>query len=37
MEFEDYLVASGVTLEEDDDDPRAGADYRNIINKLRHH
>ena len=35
MEFEDYLVASGVTLEEDDDDPRAGADYRNIINKFK--
>ena len=35
MEFEDYLVASGVTLEEDDDDPRAGVDYRNIINKFK--
>ena len=35
MEFEDYLVASGVTLDEDDDDPRAGPDYRDIINKFK--
>ena len=35
MEFEDYLVASGVTLDEDDDDPRAGTDYRDIINKFK--
>ena len=35
MEFEDYLVASGVSLEEDDDDPRARPDYRDIINKFK--
>ena len=35
MEFEDYLVASGVTLEEDDDDPRTRPDYRDIINKFK--
>ena len=35
MEFEDYLLASGVTLDEDDDDPRAGPDYRDIINKFK--
>ena len=31
MEFEDYLVASGVTLDEEDDDPRMRPDYRDII------
>ena len=31
MEFEDYLVASGVTVDEDEDDPRARPDYRDII------
>ena len=35
MEFEDYLVASGVTLEEDEDDPRVRPDYRDIINKFK--
>ena len=35
MEFEDYLVASGVTVEEDEDDPRVQTDYRNIINKFK--
>ena len=35
MEFEDYLVASGVTLDEHDDDPRAGPDYRDIINEFK--
>ena len=35
MEFEDYLVASGVTLEEDEDDPRQGPEYRDIINKFK--
>ena len=34
MEFEDYLVASGVTVDEDDD-PRARPDYRDIINKFK--
>ena len=35
MKFEDYLVASGVTVEEDEDDPRAQPDHRDIINKFR--
>ena len=35
MEFEDYLVASGVTVDEDEDDPRARPDYRDIINKFK--
>ena len=35
MEFEDYLVASGVTVEEDEDDPRVQSDYRDIINKFK--
>ena len=35
MEFEDYLVASGVTVEEDEDDPRVQPDYRDIINKFK--
>ena len=35
MEFEDYLVASGVTVDEDEDDPRVRPDYRNIINKFK--
>ena len=35
MEFEDYLVASGVTLDEDDNDPRMRPDYRDIINKFK--
>ena len=35
MEFEDYLVASGVTLDEDEDDPRQRPDYRDIINKFK--
>ena len=37
MEFEDYLVASGVTVDEDENDPRVRPDYRDIINKLKHH
>ena len=32
MEFEDYLVASGVTVEEDENDSRVRPDYRDIIN-----
>ena len=35
MEFEDYLVASGVTVDEDENDPRARPDYRDIINKFK--
>ena len=35
MEFEDYLVASGVTVDEDQNDPRAQPDYRDIINKFK--
>ena len=35
MEFEDYLVASGVTVEEDEDGPRFQPDYRDIINKFK--
>ena len=35
MEFDDYLVASGVTVEEDGDDPRVQPDYRDIINKFK--
>ena len=35
MEFEDYLVDSGVTVDEDEDDPRARPDYRDIINKFK--
>ena len=35
MEFEDDLVASGVTVEEDADDPRVRPDYRDIINKFK--
>ena len=35
MEFEDYLVASGITVNEDEDDPRQRPDYRDIINKFK--
>ena len=35
MEFEDYLVASGVTVDEDENDPRQRPDYRDIINKFK--
>ena len=35
MEFEDYLVASGMTVDEDENDPRARPDYRDIINKFK--
>ena len=35
MEFEDYLVALGVTVEEDENDPRVQPDYRDIINKFK--
>ena len=35
MEFEDYLVASGITVDEDEDDPRQRPDYRDIINKFK--
>ena len=35
MEFEDYLVASGVTVDEDEADPRIRPDYRDIINKFK--
>ena len=35
MEFEDYLVASGVTVDEDENDPRVRPDYRDIIIKFK--
>ena len=35
MEFEDYLVASGVTVDEDENDPRVRLDYRDLINKYK--
>ena len=35
MEFEDYLVASGMTVDEEDNDPRQRPDYRDIINKFK--
>ena len=37
MEFEDYLIASGVTVEpdEDEDGRRVDLDYRDIINKFK--
>ena len=35
MEFEDYLVASGITVDEDENDPRQRPDYRDIINKFK--
>ena len=35
MEFEDYLVASGVTVDEDEDDHGQRPDYRDIINKFK--
>ena len=35
MEFEDYLIASGVTVDEDENDPRVRPDYRDIINKFK--
>ena len=35
MEFEDYLVASGVTVDDDENDPRVRPDYRDIINKFK--
>ena len=35
MEFEDYLVASGVTVDEDENDPRVKPDYRDIINNFK--
>ena len=35
MEFEDYLVASGMTVDEDENDPRQRPDYRDIINKFK--
>ena len=35
MEFEDYLVASGVQIEADENDPRMLHDYRDIINKFK--
>ena len=39
MEFEDYLIASGVRIEPDEDENgrRIDVDYRDIINKSRHH
>ena len=39
MEFEDYLIASGVTVEPDEDEGgrRIDVDYKDIINKSRHH
>ena len=35
MEFEDYLVASGVTVDEDENDPRQRPYYRDIINTFK--
>ena len=35
MEFEDYLVASDVTVDEDENDPRVRPDYRGINNKFK--
>ena len=35
IEFEDYLVASGVTVDEDENDPRVRPDYRDIVSKFR--
>ena len=35
MEFEEYLVASGITVEEDENDPGVRPDYRDIINKFK--
>ena len=37
MEFEDYLIASGVRMEpdEDEDGRRIDVDYRDIINKFK--
>ena len=37
MEFEDYLIASGVRMEPDEDESgrRVDVDYRDIINKLK--
>ena len=35
MEFEDYLVASGVTVDEDENDPGVRPGYRDIINKFK--
>ena len=37
MEFEDYLIASGVRMEPDEDESgrRVDVDYRDIINKFK--
>ena len=37
MEFEDYLIASGVKVEPDEDEEgrRVDVDYRDIINKFK--
>ena len=35
MEFEEYLAASGVTVDVDENDPRVQPDYRDIINKFK--
>ena len=37
MEFEDYLIASGVRMEPDEDENgrRVDVDYRDIINKFK--
>ena len=37
MEFEDYLIASGVRIEPDEDENgrRVDVDYRDIINKFK--
>ena len=37
MEFEDYLIASGVRVEPDEDEEgrRVDVDYRDIINKFK--
>ena len=35
MEFEEYLVALGMTIEPDEDNPRVQPDYRDIINKFK--
>ena len=35
MEFEDYLVASGIRIEPDEENPMLQPDYRDILNKFK--
>ena len=37
IEFEDYLVASGVTVDEDENDPRVRPDIETSLTSLKHH